>query len=244
MEARRHDPDLDLPRAPSQEEWDRLSPEEQQRVVDALPSEIMLAVPEGDPHRNAKERAFQTLDEHFRRIRRRVYLSAELPVYYPGEPIFAPDVIAVLDVEPHERMRWVVSHERRGIDFALEIYNHGRRNKDFHDNVDRFLRLRIPEYFAYDIEGEFLLGWRLNGDLYETIPPRDGRVASRVLGLDLAVVKARLCFYQGATQLPDGRELVQRLSTMVDAAVHRADAEANRADRLAARLRELGVDPD
>jgi Putative restriction endonuclease len=262
MEALRFDPELDdLPRAPSQEEWDRLTPEEQQRVMEDLPSEFeWAAASEGDPHRKAKERAFQTLDEHFRRIRRRVYLSAELPIYYPNEPVFAPDVIAVVDVELHERNRWVVSHERRGLDFVLEINFHGRRKKDFHDNPERFLRLRIPEYFAYDIEDEFLLGWRLDGDRYETIMPTgaDRRVPSRVLGLELAIVDGRLCFFHGEAQLPDSRELIQRLSTMVDDAVrraeeeahraeeeaHRAEEEAHRANRLAARLRELGVDPD
>ena len=36
-------------------------------------------------------------------------LSSELAVYYPGEKRFVPDVLAVLDVEPHDRMKWVVA---------------------------------------------------------------------------------------------------------------------------------------
>jgi hypothetical protein len=255
MVAHRLDPDSDdLPYAPSQEEWDRLTPDEQQRVMEGLPSEFEWATAsEGDPHREAKEHAFQALDEHFRRLRRRVYLSSELPIYYPREPVFAPDVIAVLDVDAHKRNRWVVSHERRGLDFVLEVNFHGRRAKDFVDNVDRFLRLRIPEYFAYDIERSFLLGWRLHGKRYETIMPTgsDRRVPSRVLGLDVAIVRGRLRFYDGEDCLPDHRELIERISTMADEAVrranehaHHANEQSRRADRLAARLRELGVDPD
>lgn len=266
MVAHRLDPDSDdLPRAPSQAEWDRLTPAERQRVMESLPSEFeWTTASEGDPHRLAKERAYQALEEHFHRLRRSVYLSAELPIYYPDERVFSPDVIAVLDVETRERERWVVSHERRGLDFVLEINYHGRRKKDFEDNVERFHRLQIPEYFAYDIEREFLLGWRLNGDLYETIMPTgaDRRVPSRVLGLDAAVVDGRLCFYHGDVRLPHGRELIQRISTMADAGVRRAkqearrakqetrlanlraQEEARRADRLAVRLRQLGVDPD
>lgn len=248
MVAHRLDPDSDdLPYAPSQEEWDRLTHEEQQRVMEGLPSEFEWATAsEGDPHREAKEHAFQALGEHFRRLGRRVYLSAELPIYYPRERVFAPDVIAVLDVEPHKRNRWVVSHERRGLDFVLEVNYHGRREKDFEDNVGRFLRLRIPEYFAYDIEQRFLLGWRLRGKRYETIMPigPDRRVPSRVLGLDVAVVDGRLRFYHGEECLPDHRELIERISTMADEAVRRADEQHHRAERLAARLRELGVDPD
>src|SRR5687767_12190031 len=96
--------------------------QERQRIVAALPSEIPRATPpEGDRHRTSKNRAVEALDEYYRRIRRRVYLSAELPVYYPGERMFAPDLLAVLDVETHARSSWIVSHERKGLDFALEI---------------------------------------------------------------------------------------------------------------------------
>jgi hypothetical protein len=44
------------PRAPSQEVWDRMSPEERARVVAMLPSEDKPAhlAPEGDVHRKAK----------------------------------------------------------------------------------------------------------------------------------------------------------------------------------------------
>src|SRR5512138_552804 len=102
------------PRAPSQDEWERMSNDERARVVAQLPSEVPReTTPEGDPHRDPKEKALEALREYYRRLGRRVYLSAELPVYYPGERMFAPDVIAVLDVEPHQRSSWVVSHEGR-----------------------------------------------------------------------------------------------------------------------------------
>jgi len=283
MEALCFDSKVDAcPRAPSQAEWDRLTSEERHRVVEELPSEVAWATPpEGDPHRRTKERAVQALGEHFRRIQRRVYLSSELPVYYPDEALFAPDVIAVLDVSTHERNRWVVTQEGRGLDFVLEINHRGRRKaigprgrtivnglprKDFIETIERFHRLRIPEYFAYDIEDEFLIGWRLREDRYETIRPKgiDRRVPSKVLGLDVAVVQGRVCFYHGEVRLPDADELIERLSTLADEAVRRAEEEARRAeeearraeeearraeeeacraDRLASRLRELGVDP-
>ena len=91
-----------------------MSDDERARVVDALPSEIESAYPpEGDVHRKAKDGPLGALDAYFRRIGRRVYLSSNLPVYYPGEPIFAPDLIAVLDVEPHERERGIGAKGRR-----------------------------------------------------------------------------------------------------------------------------------
>jgi len=255
--------DVDDPRAPSQADWDRLTPQQRQHFVDHLPTEFPLIIaPEGDLHRRTKEQAFQALDEYFRRTRRSIYLSSELPVYYPAEAMFAPDIIAVLDVEPHERKGWVVSHEGKGLDFALEIHAFGRRAKDFQYNVERFARLRIPEYFAFDPERNHLQGWRLSPkpevDDYQPIIPQEGRWSSEVLGLDLALGDRRLSFFHGSAELLDGRNLVRRLSSMVDDAVRRAESEARRAEdetlraegearraeRLAARLRELGVDPD
>jgi Uma2 family endonuclease len=248
------------PRAPAQEVWDRMSEEERRRVVASLPSEIPRAQPpEGDPHRVPKKSAFEALDEYFRRRGRQVYLSSELPVYYPDEPMFAPDLIAVLDVDPHERERWVVSDEGRGLDFVLEIHLSGDRRKDLERNVERFARLGIPEYFVLSPRRERLVGYALGAaGSYQPIVPQGGLWRSGVLELELAIERGRLRFYRGTAPLPDARELIDRLSGMVDDAVQRAEDEARRAEdearraadearraaRLAAKLRELGVDPD
>lgn len=45
----------------------------------------------------------------------RIYLAAALPIYYPAEPLFAPDLLAVLDVEDAERDKQVVSAEGQGL---------------------------------------------------------------------------------------------------------------------------------
>jgi hypothetical protein len=249
------------PRAPSVEVWEQLTPQERDVVVASLPSEPERAAPpEGDRHFTSKVKARETLDEYFRRIGRRIYLSSELPVYYPDEPMFAPDVLAVLDVDPHPRERWVVSEEQRGLDFALEIHVSGRRQKDFEQNVGRYARLRIPEYFAFDVGRGRLSGWRLADDAgrYTPIVPQQGRWPSRVLELDLAVADGRLRFYHGSAELLDARGLIDRLSQIADDALQRAEDESRRAEealrqaeqeshraaRLAARLRELGIDPD
>ena len=233
----------ELPRAPSQEAWDRLSERERAAVLASLPSEFELEAqpPEGDPHRKPKQSAYEALDAYFRRIGRRVYLSSELPVYYPDEPVFAPDLIAVLDVEPHDRMHWVVSAEKRGIDFALEIHVAGDRNKDFTRNVEWFARLGIPEYFAFDAPRKRLVGYRLAtpaGRVYQPIIPQGGVWSSRVLGLDLAVEEGRLRWLHGTVPLADARELIARLGSMVDDAVARAEESARRAEEEARRAEE------
>lgn len=276
MRAARYVVDPLDPRAPSPEVWAQLTESERRTVVDSLPSEPPRALPpEGDAHRIPKGRALEALGEFYRRLRRSVYLSAELPVYYPAEPMFAPDLLAVVDVATHERRSWVTQHEGKGLDFVLEINVSGNRKKDFEDNVVRYERLRIPEYFAFDVSRARLAGWRLAGEkvrAYEPIVPQGGRWPSQVLDLDLSLEGGQLRFFHGNAPLLDARELIARLSTMVDEALHRAEQEAHRAeeegrraeqearraeeearraeqearraDRLAARLRQLGVDPD
>jgi Uma2 family endonuclease len=261
------------PRAPSAEEWATMSEAERARAVDQLPSELPReGLPEGDPHRDPKDKALEALREYFRRQGRRVYLSGELPIYYPGEGVFAPDLIAVLDVEPHPRQRWVVSAEGKGLDFALEITLSGHRRKDLETNVDRYARLGIPEYC--------ILGYRLDKPgPYESILPQRGRWSSRVLGLDLALELGRVRFFAGSAPLPHSEELIVRLESMLgelvskeraladelevaldraeaekaraeaekaraEAEKARAEAEGARADRLATRLRELGLDDE
>ncbi|MEO5726647.1 MAG: Uma2 family endonuclease, partial [Byssovorax sp.] len=137
------------PRAPSQEVWDRMSPEERDRVVAMLPIEVPIELqpPEGDHHRLAKTRTTDTLDAFFRRIGRKIYVSSELGVFYPDEPRFYPDVFAVLDVDPHPRTRWTVSAEGMGLDLVIEVHYGGDTVKDYELNVERYARLGIREYF-------------------------------------------------------------------------------------------------
>ncbi|MBN2197210.1 MAG: Uma2 family endonuclease [Polyangiaceae bacterium] len=242
MSAVRHPIDPRDPRAPSREVWACLSEAERAAVVASLPSEVPLALPpEGDAHRLPKHRALEALSEHYRRLRRRVYLSAELPVYYPDEAMFAPDLLAVVEVEDHERASWVVSHEGKGLDFVLEINVSGDRRKDFEENVVRYARLGIPEYFAFDVPRSRLLGWRLpdaRARAFDAIVPQGGRWPSQVLELDLGLEEGQLRFFSGTGPLPDARELIARLSTMVDGALRRAEDEARRAEDEARRAED------
>src|SRR3954470_14436160 len=102
-----------FPMAPSQDVWNALTAAERARVVDALPPEVTydeMAMPEGDRHLYAKIRALDALRGYFARQERRIYLGSELPIYYPAEPRFAPDLLAVLDVADHRdhlRDKWV-----------------------------------------------------------------------------------------------------------------------------------------
>jgi Uma2 family endonuclease len=238
-------PDPADPRAPGQEVWDALTEAEREQVVAALPTDMPLDLhpPEGDQHRKPKERARDALDEFFRTIGRRVYVSSELVTYYPGEARFCPDILAVLDVEPHERQSWIVSREGKGLDLVIEIHVGGDERKDLDTNVTRYARLGIPEYFVLDRPRARVLGFRLCGaGIYERILPQGGRLHSDVLSLDLTVENGLLRFYHGTAPLLFMDELVGRLNGMVaelidarDAAIRRAEEEAGRAEEEARR---------
>jgi Uma2 family endonuclease len=229
--------------APSAEAWESLSPAERDAVVAALPGEVTydeIAMPEGDRHSKAKARALDALRGYFTRQRRRIYLAQELPVYYPDEPRFAPDLLAVLDVEDVERDKWMVSAERKGLDWVLEVHVGGDRKKDAELNVARYARLGIPEYFLYDRARNRLAAYRLASPdvgVYTPIVPNHGLYESRVLGLEIQVETDRLRFYAGTALLLESEELITRLQKMVDEAQLRAE-EAERLREEERRLRE------
>jgi Uma2 family endonuclease len=232
----------DFPRAPSQAQWEAMSEQERAQVVDSLPGEVTdaeLSPPEGDFHMDAKVEALGTLKGHFRRARCRVYVASELPVYYPAERRFAPDLLAVVDVETHRRNKWVVSAEGKGLDFVLEVHADGDRKKDAQRNVARYARLGIPEYFVYDAHKHLLEGWRLpsaRAREYKRMVPRKGRIRSKRLGLELTVEQERLCFYAGTLKLLGPEELAAHFE-------HQRDLAEQQIAKLRAELARLRARP-
>ena len=233
------------PRAPSDAQWQQMLPDQRARVVAMLPAEVPfeLLPNEGDPHRKAKQGALDALDGFFRRTGRKVYLSSELAIFYPAEPRFSPDLIAVTDVEHHDRMKWVVADEGKGLDFVLEVHVAGDRRKDEKTNVERYARLGIPEYFYFDRTRLQLAAYRLpatpagapRARAYQRLVPQAGRFASAVLGLDLALDGPRLRFFAGNAPLEDKQEVIARLGSMLDKVMAGQQAEA---ERLAVELAE------
>lgn len=223
-----------FPLAPTQAEWDALTPEERAEVLAALPGEVTdaeMAPPEGDRHFRAKTRALGALRGYFARQKRRVYLAAELPTYYPNEPRFAPDLLAVLDADDVERDRWIVSAEGKGLDWVLEVHVGGDRKKDAELNVARYARLGIPEYFLYDRAKGRLSAYRLatpDATSYTPIVPQHGLYESRTLGLEVQVERERLRFFAGTALLLESEELIARLEEMLDDVQRRVEEETRR----------------
>ncbi len=239
------DPEAEgFPRAPSEEEWARMSEAERAACLDLLPahmSDVELLPPEGDLHRDAKSDALDVLREFFRRTGQKVYVAADLTVYYPAERRFSPDVLAVIGAEPHPRMKWVVSAEGKGLDWVLEVHVAGERRKDMERNVALYARLGIPEYFIYDRGRQRLSGFALpepGARQYRPMVPQNGFFSSRVLGLELRVEDGRVRYYHGNAQLLDAPELIAKLERLSEQQAERAEEAARRAEEEARRAEE------
>ncbi len=230
--------DPEDPRAPPQEMWDRMSASEREHVCQMLPAEVPIEImaPEGDLHREAKEETLDALGKHFKKCGRRVYLSSELAVFYPDKKRIVPDVIAILDVDPKPRNKWVVSEEGKGVDFALEIHLAGDKAKDHERNVERYAGYGVAEYFIFDRGLNALKGYRLpfaGARSYQPIVPQQGRFHSSVLEVDLSIEEGRLRFYDAGTLLLESDEIIGELEGMVDRLIR---------ERERARLKEAELE--
>lgn len=248
-------PPRSLPIAPTEEEWRAMSPDERERllvkVLDAL-SDPRAAMSEGRPHKKVKTRSLDMLGLHFGAVGRVVYLAEEMAVLYPGEEVFTPDVLAVVGVaepEDDQRMAWVVADEGKGLDLVFEVLHRGDRQKDLVDNVERYARLGIPEYFIYDRAQQRIRGYRLPVDevsspakppgarRYQAIVPQGGRYGSNVLGLDLVIEDGTLRFFHGMAELFGSADLIRRLSGMVREREEKAEQAETRAEQAIVGLR-------
>lgn len=214
------DPRLRVPDAAT---WAQLTEEEKVRIEDRIYAALnadVLAMSESTLHFRPKVNAYKDLEDHFSRTGRQVFLACELAVLYPGEDAFAPDMLAVVDVEDPQRDRdsWRVVDEGRGIDLALELRNKGSQHKDLVDNVRDYARLGIPEYFVFDCRSKLLRGFRLvqGSSAYLPIRSERGYLTSMVLGLDLAVLDGRLRFFSDQMMVPSSSELLIRVQQLVD----------------------------
>lgn len=100
-----------------------MSPASRAAVVASLPAYIPFeeCASEGDVHFDAKATVKGALRAYFERSRRKVYVAAEIAVYYPLEERFAPDLMAVTEVAIHrlEEESRRAEEESRRADAAL-----------------------------------------------------------------------------------------------------------------------------
>ena len=230
------------PRSPGVEAWQRMTALQRAQVDAMLPSKLGIEygfLPQGDAHSESLFETRWALRRHYGQSGRRIYIAADMAVYYPGERVFSPDVFAVLDIDRHERRSWHVNHEGKGLDLCIEWTWFGSAKKDAVKNLEKYARLGIQEYFVCDVRRGALRGYQLGleAGTYGPVFPQEGRLWSAVLQLDLAIDRSRLRFYDGDEPVPFASELTDKLRAAERKAAQRAHVEAERARVEAERAR-------
>jgi Uma2 family endonuclease len=219
------------------EEWLEILPREAD-----LPSEETKM--ESSLHALQMRLLVTTLEWHWR-DREDFFIGDNLTIYFSYQQtkthdFRGPDFFLVTGTERRHRKSWVIWEEGKLPELIIELLSDSTAAADRGIKKDIYeRRFHTPEYFWFAPDtGEFK-GFRLNGIQYEEIEPEEhGWRWSEVLGLFLGIHEGLLKYFTPAGELlPTPEEVAQQ-------ATQRAEAEAQRAEKLAAKLRELGFDPN
>ncbi|PIG93623.1 Uma2 family endonuclease [Gloeocapsopsis sp. IPPAS B-1203] len=177
-----------------------------------------------------------------------VYVSGNLLIFYKeGNPkaCVSPDVFVVLNRPKGKRSSYKVWQENNQYpDFILEITSRSTVSEDQGIKRGLYAFWGVSEYFQYDPSADYLepplQGYQLIDGNYFLLPattlPNHGlSITSKVLGLELHLEQGELRFYNPVTG--------EKLLSHAEAEAARQAAQ-NKAERLTAKLRELGIDPD
>jgi len=192
---------------------------------------------ETDLHRLQMTLLIQCL-EWWWRERNDFYASGNLTIYYSprqwkSENFRGPDIFVVLDTERKPRKSWVVWEEDgKYPNVIIEILSPKTANTDRGLKKQIYQDIfRTPDYFWFDPDSLEFKGFHLVDGQYQELQPNpDGRLWSQQLQLCLGINESKLRFFTAEGQL---------LSTPEEA----VDREWQRAERLAQKLREMGIDP-
>jgi Uma2 family endonuclease len=176
--------------------------------------------------------------------RQATVLANQFLYYAQGFPRLrvAPDVMVIFDVAPGGRDNYRVWEESQVPAVIFEITSESTREQDKILKKTLYEQLGVQEYWLFDPKGEWipekLQGYRLQGETYQAIT--DGYSAP--LQLRLEVEDQLIGFYRQDT----GEKLLMptELAEALRQTEMKLEAERQPAERLAAQLRELGVDPE
>jgi Uma2 family endonuclease len=202
---------------------------------------------ETERHRNLMFELIKILEAFFA-LAPRVCVSGNLLIFYhqgDRRRHVSPDVFVVRGVEKRERENYLVWEERRGPQFVIEVTSSSTRHEDQRTKFNLYQdTLKVREYFLFDPFGDYLdpplQGNRLRGGVYQAIHPREGRLASQVLGLHLEPdgPSLRLWDPRTGTWLPTPEETLERARQRAE----QAEQEVDRLRREVERLRRQGGD--
>ncbi|HEY9802168.1 MAG TPA: Uma2 family endonuclease [Leptolyngbyaceae cyanobacterium] len=180
------------------------------------------------------------------RDRNDFYAAGNLTIYYSprqlkSEYFRGPDFFVVLGCERKTRKSWVVWEEDgKYPNFILEILSDSTAKTDRNLKKEIYQNtFRTFDYFWFDPYTLEFAGFHLVDGEYQPLQPDEqGYLWSQQLGLYLRVHQGLLRFFTA------DRQLVPTPEETADQTQQRIEQVEQKAERLAAKLRELNIDPD
>ena len=175
-----------------------------------------------------------------------VFVAGNL-FWYPVEgdntTVLAPDAMVAFGRPKDGRRGSYRQWDEGGVapQVVFEVLSPSNEAREMQAKREFYERHGAEEYYEFDPDSDpvTLRGWRRRGGSFVEIQPISGWTSPRLgvrfeLGDDLTIIR------------PDGRpfETYREVERRAEEERLRAEEERLRADRLAAKLRAMGVDPD
>ncbi len=187
-------------------------------------------------------------------------VAGNLTIYYSqnqrkSEDFRGPDFFVVLGTDRKPRKSWVVwEEEGKYPNVIVEMLSPTTANTDRELKKQIYQDIfRTPDYFWFDPHTLEFAGFHLVEGEYQALQPNaEGHLWSYQLDLFLGIHQEKLRFFTASGELvPTPEEVADSERQQKELAQQLADSERQqkelaqqRADRLAAKLRELNIDPD
>jgi len=173
-----------------------------------------------------------------------VFVAGDL-LWYPveGDNVTraAPDVMVIFGRPKGDRgsyQQW--TEDNIAPQVVFEVRSPGNTQTELDKKLVFYDRYGVEEYYLYDPDRGDLSGWLRRDNRLDVIDPILGWVSPR-LGVRFNITDAELELYR-----PDGERFTSyvELAAMREQERQQLERERLRSQRLAEKLRELGIDPD
>ena len=173
-----------------------------------------------------------------------VFVASDL-FWYPVEgdntTRLAPDVMVAFG-RPKGRRGSYMQWREEGIapQVVFEILSPGNRAGELARKLQFYEHFGVEEYYIYNPDENTLEGWLRDGEALRRIPEMNGWVSPR-LGVRFELTADHLHLFD-----PDGQPFLSYMEGIQErkAMARRNEELSQKTERLAARLRALGIDPE
>jgi Uma2 family endonuclease len=181
------------------------------------------------------------------------YAVGNLSIYYSphqkkSEDVRGPDFFVVLGTERKTRKSWVVWEENGKYPHVIvEILSPTTAKTDRETKKILYQdTFRTPDYFWFDPYTLEFAGFNLISGKYQPLQPNEkGHLWSEELGLYLGIYEGLLRYFTSSGVLvPTPEESAEMEATRAAMEAEKAKISNEKSQRLAAKLRELNIDPD